>query len=100
MKWVIGFVVWAVLVAASGLYVWAGDRSYVGAGLVAKQVCSCVHVAARSFDACHADLPAYGGLDWVRAEPLAEGDGVRAWLPGFEPRIARALPGRGCTLEP
>lgn len=100
MKWGVGFVVWALLVGATAGYVWGADRSYVGAGMVAKELCSCVHVGARSFDACRADLPALPGIGFVRAEPLPGGDGVRAWVPGFDARVARAAPERGCTLEP
>lgn len=100
MKWVIGFLVWLALVLATALYVWLDDQSYVGSGYVAKEICSCVHVARRDFAACRADLMPLAGLDWVQAEPLASGDGVRARLPGFDPRIARAEEGGGCTLEP
>jgi hypothetical protein len=100
MKWVIGFAVWLALVLATALYVWLDDQSYVGSGYVAKEICSCVYVGSRDFAACRTDLMPLTGLGWLRAEPLPDGSGVRAWLPGFDPRIARAEDGGGCTLEP
>lgn len=100
MKWLIGFVVWLVLVVGAALYSWLGDRSHVGAGLVAKEVCSCVHVGGRGFDACRSDLMELPGLDRIAAAPLEDGSGVRAGLPGFGERVARHAEGRGCTLEP
>jgi hypothetical protein len=100
MKWVIGFAVWLVLVVGAALIVALGDRNEVGGGYVAKEVCSCIHVGGRSLDACRADLLPLPGLDWVKTEALPDGSGVRAGLPGFTPRVARAAEGRGCTLEP
>jgi hypothetical protein len=100
MKWVVGFSVWLVLVAGAALYVWLGEQNEVGGGFVAKEVCSCVHVGGRDFAACRGDLQQLAGLDWVEAAPLAAGDGVSAGLPGFPPRVARATPDGGCTLDP
>jgi hypothetical protein len=100
MKWVIGFVVWLVLVLGAAGYVWLQEKSYVGGGLVAKEVCSCIHLGARKFADCRSDLMALPGLERLRTEPLASGDGVRSGLPGFAPRVARAKPEQGCTLEP
>jgi hypothetical protein len=100
MKWVIGFCVWLVLVLGAAAYVELGERSDVGGGFVAKEVCSCIHVGGRDFDACRADLIALPGLDWLDTAVLEDETGVRSGLPGFPPRIARAQPERGCTLEP
>lgn len=100
MKWLIGFVVWLILVVGAGLYTWLGERSYLGGGFVAKEVCSCIHVGGRDFEACRADLVALPGLDRLDTAVLEDGTGVRSGLPGFTPRVARAAPGRGCTLEP
>ncbi len=100
MKWVIGFCVWLALVLGYLGYMELEERSYVGGGFVAKEVCSCIHVGERAFDACRADLMALPGMDWLETAPLEDGDGVRSGLPGFAPRIARAKPDRGCTLEP
>jgi hypothetical protein len=100
MKWIIGFCVWLVLVIGAALYVWLGEQSHLGGGFMAKELCSCVHVSGRDFAACRADLIALPGLDWLDAAPLEDGSGVRAGLRGFEPRVARSAPDRGCTLEP
>ena len=100
MTWLIGFVVWLVLVVGAGLYTWLGERNYLGGGFVAKEVCSCVHVGGRDFAACRADLMAIPGLDRLDTAPLADGTGVRSGLRGFTPRVARATPEGGCTLEP
>lgn len=69
----------------------------VGAGYVAKQVCSCHYVAGRSVAACRADqLPM---MDRVGAALLEGREGVRAWvLGGLVERTALHEPGGGCTL--
>jgi hypothetical protein len=100
MKWLIGFGVWLVLVLGAAGYVELAGRSYVGGGFVAKEVCSCVHVGGRDYAACRADLAPLPRLDWLDTAPLEDGTGVRSGLPGFPPRVARAAPERGCTLEP
>jgi hypothetical protein len=100
MKWLIGFGVWLVLVVGAASYTWLSEKSYVGGGFVAKEVCSCIHVGGRDFDACRADLMALPGIERLDTAPLPDGEGVRSGLPGFSPRVARAQPGRGCTLEP
>jgi hypothetical protein len=69
----------------------------VGAGYVAKVVCSCVHVGGRDFASCRSDVPA--SMDGVRAEPTPDGDGVRAFVPLLAERVARLHPGTGCVLE-
>jgi hypothetical protein len=99
-KWVIGFAVWLVLVLGAAAAIWLQEGNLVGGGFVAKEVCSCVHLGGRSFEACRADLAALPGIDWIAAAPLPDGAGVSAGLPGFTPRVARAAPERGCTLEP
>ncbi len=100
MKWVIGFGVWLALVVGYLGFMELEERSDVGGGLVAKEVCSCIHLGGRDFAACRADLMAVPGLDWLETAPLEDGTGVRSGLPGFAPRVARAEPDRGCTLEP
>ena len=67
----------------------------VGAGYVAKEVCSCIFVAGRSLESCRADVPA--SMDRVQAEALA--DGVRGYVTGLAARVARHEPGFGCTLH-
>jgi hypothetical protein len=100
MKWVIGFCVWLVLVIGAAAVVELGDRNEVGGAYAAKEVCSCVHVGGRPLDACKADLAELPGLGWLKIEATEDGTGVRAGLRGFPPRVARAKPDRGCTLEP
>ncbi len=100
MKWVVGFVVWLVLVIAAVSYPVLVDMGAVGAGFVAKEVCSCVLLGGRDYAACRADLPGDLGLERVGSEPLASGDGVRAWAPfGLATRVARGDREHGCTLE-
>jgi len=73
-------------------------RVYVGTGFVAKQMCSCMFVGDRSFDACRPDM--FREMDRVAAEVLPADDGVRAWVPLLGERTARYVPGEGCTLLP
>ena len=67
----------------------------IGAGFVAKQVCSCIFVGGRDEQACRLDLGPE--LEPVRSERLA--DGVHAWVPLLASRSARFREGTGCTLE-
>ena len=96
LKWV--FVVLAVVVVGGAIFL--GPRIYrlsnIGAGYIAKQMCSCVFVGERDFAACRSDMPP----DMVRvgAELLPGGAGVRAWVRGIVSREARYTPGTGCTL--
>jgi hypothetical protein len=93
------------LLLVLGLIVAAvGDRNLrvqanVGAGYVAHQICSCVHVANRSLESCLPDmLPV---MDRIRSE-LVDVDGhhgVRAWIPVFSDRTAIHTPGLGCALD-
>ncbi len=99
MKWVVGFVVWLLLVLAAVGLPWLQSRSAIGAGYVAKEVCSCMALGGRSYEACRADLPADLGFERVRSEPLPDAAGVHAWVPGLAERTARAKPSEGCTLE-
>jgi hypothetical protein len=67
----------------------------VGAGYVAKEMCSCIFVAGRSFESCRPDVPE--SMDRVRAELLP--DGVRGFVPALAERVAHYEPGFGCTLH-
>ena len=100
MKWVAGFCVWLVLVLGAAGFVVAKDGSYLGGGFAAKEICSCMVLGERDFEACRADLMPVAGLSWLETAPLADGTGVRSGLPGFTPRVARGKPDLGCTLEP
>jgi hypothetical protein len=69
----------------------------VGAGYVAKQVCSCVFVGERDLAACRADIPE--SMQRVSASLLPDGEGVRASVLGLVERRATHQPGTGCTLH-
>jgi len=85
---------WVVLVGAALIYETLRDRSSIGAGYVAKEVCSCVFVGGRTLDSCRPDIPA--SMDRVKVDLGA--DRVRAYVPGFAERIARHEPPYGCVL--
>ncbi len=71
----------------------------VGAGFVAKQMCSCVYVAGRSFESCRPEM--MEEMAQVRSEALADGEetGVRAWVTLLAERRARFHEDFGCTLH-
>ncbi len=71
----------------------------VGAGFVAKQMCSCVYVAGRSFESCRPEM--MQEMARVRSEALAGGEeiGVRAWVPLLAERRASFHEDFGCTLH-
>jgi hypothetical protein len=87
----------ALLVLVSGGFTYTRLRAMasVGAGYVAKEVCSCVFVGGRSFDSCRADVPE--SMDRVQAEQRT--DGVYAFVTGLASRVALFEPGFGCTLH-
>jgi hypothetical protein len=91
----------ALLLLAAGAAALYGPRlvgmAGVGSGYVAKQMCSCLYVAGRDFDACRRDIPE--SMDRIDAEPLEDRPGVRAHVIGLE-RIAVHTPGAGCRLLP
>lgn len=93
-KW-IGLGLLMLLIAAAALI---GPRVYrlstIGAGYIAKQMCSCIFVGERPFDSCRQDMPP--DMFRVKAEVI-EG-GVRAWVTGIVARTARHRPESGCTL--
>jgi hypothetical protein len=76
------------------VYEYIRDRSTLGAGYVAKELCSCVFVGGRSLASCRPDIPET--MDRVEAELGA--DRVRAFVPYFAERIARHEPPFGCVL--
>ena len=95
--WTAALVLLAALVAAAVYGPRLRRMAGVGAGYVAKQTCSCMYLAGRSFDACRSDLPA--SMDRIRAKVLDGVEGVRADALFLE-RRAQHIPGRGCTLQP
>jgi len=85
---------WVVLVAAALFWERARDLSSIGAGYVAKELCSCVFVGERSLESCRPDIPT--SMDRVEAELGT--DRVRAFVPYLSERIARYEPPFGCVL--
>ncbi|HXK21301.1 MAG TPA: hypothetical protein VMS55_01355 [Myxococcota bacterium] len=87
----------AALALAGAGYAYGHLRAMasVGAGYVAKELCSCVFVAGRSLASCRPDVPE--SMDRVEAELLP--DGVRGFVPALAERVARYEPGFGCTLH-
>ncbi len=85
----------ALLAAAAVARIRLAPQADIGAGFVAKQVCSCIFVGGRDEQACRSDLGPE--LAPVRSQPLA--DGVHAWVPLLASRRARFREGIGCTLE-
>lgn len=85
---------WVLLVVGALVWQHLRDQVAVGAGYVAKEMCSCVFVGERSLESCRADVPT--SMDRVQVE-LGE-DRVRAFVPGLGERIARHEPPYGCVL--
>jgi len=85
----------ALLAAAVLARIRLAPQADIGAGFVAKQVCSCVFVGGRDETACRLDLRP--DLAPVRSEQLA--DGVHAWVPLLASRTAHVHEGTGCTLD-
>ena len=85
----------ALLVAALLARMRLAQQAEIGAGMVAKQMCSCVFVGGRDAQACRLDLGPE--MAAVRSEQLA--DGVHAWVPLLASRTARVREGTGCTLD-
>ena len=98
MRRVLKWIGVAVAVLVIGTAVAVGPRIYrlstIGAGYIAKQMCSCIFVGERPFDSCRQDMPP--DMFRVKAEVLDAG--VRAWVTGITERTARYTPGTGCTL--
>jgi len=87
-------VLWIVGIAGVLGYQWLRDQSDVGAGYVAKELCSCIFVGGRDLGSCRPDIPP--AMDRVEAQ--VEGDRIRAIVPGLAERIARHEPPFGCVL--
>jgi hypothetical protein len=87
-------VLWVLLVAGALGLQWLRDRTDVGAGYVAKELCSCIFVGERTPDSCRPDIPP--AMDAIEAEVGT--DRVRAFVPYLGERIARFEPPFGCVL--
>jgi hypothetical protein len=95
LKTIALFAFGALLAAAGVARIRLAPQADIGAGFVAKQVCSCLFVGGRDEQACRFDLGPE--LAPVRMQRLA--DGVLAWVPLLAARSARFREGTGCTLE-
>jgi hypothetical protein len=93
IRWAIG-ALWIGLIGGIVGYSWLRDQTEVGAGYVAKELCSCIFVGERDLASCRPDIPS--SMDAVEAE-VGE-DRVRAFVPAFAERIARHEPPFGCVL--
>ena len=87
-------VLWVVLIAGALGLQWLRGQTDIGAGYVAKELCSCVFVGGRELDSCRPDIPP--SMDAIEAE-LGVGR-VRAFVPYLGERIARFEPPFGCVL--
>lgn len=97
LRWSLIAVAWVVFVAGALAYQSFGRRVSIGAGYVAKEVCSCIHLGGRSLASCRPDVPE--SMDRIEAVELDDGPGVRASVPLFAERVARYEEGFGCTLR-
>jgi hypothetical protein len=93
-RWYAIALFWLLLVVGALVYERARDLSTIGAGYVAKELCSCVFVGERSLASCRPDIPET--MERVEAELGA--DRVRAFVPYLAERIARFEPPFGCVL--
>lgn len=85
---------------ALGYWQWVRPTRYavnIGAGMLAKQMCSCIFVAHRDLDACRADQ--MQSMDPIQLEVHDDPPGVRAFVPLLGERRASYREGLGCTLH-
>jgi hypothetical protein len=95
-KWAAGALLLLVVLGTAVLLPRMARLSNIGTGYLAKQMCSCIFVGEREFDACRSDMPA--SMAKVQAALLESEPGVKAWIPVFAERRARYRAGSGCTL--
>jgi len=91
-----------VLVVAGGLFYWkwwlpTRDAVAVGAGMLAKTMCSCLYVAGRPQDECRADQ--MSAMDAIQVEIDPASKRVRAFVPGLGERSAVYTEDLGCALQ-
>ena len=89
---IFGFVVLNVIIG----YFVMHHSAQIGAGYLAKQMCSCVYVAGRSFDDCRQDQR---NTRFVAVREVPELQGMRSRAYPFPPAHAFYHDGYGCTLE-
>ena len=97
LKWGSLAAFWVLLIAGTLAYRYGAKNVEIGAGYVAKEVCSCIYVGERDFESCRLDVPAV--MDSIEAEVLGDERAVRAFVPYLGERVARfSADGGGCTL--
>lgn len=99
LKWGVAALPALVLIAFAVTYPFLSRISEVGAGYVAMQMCGCVEVSGRPFEACLLDMRPE--MERIGAERVEEGgrSGVRATIPIYAERTAWHRPPDACTLE-
>ena len=98
-KAVIALVALLVVGGGVGYFVWLRPflaLANVGIGFVAKQMCSCIYAAERSFDSCRPDM--MESMDDIQAELMEDPPGVRAFVESFGERHALYRGELGCAL--
>lgn len=88
------------LLAGSFWVLWLGPTRHavaIGAGMLAKQMCSCVFVARRDPDACRADQ--FASMDAIELDIARDAKTVRAFVPLLGERSAAFSEEFGCTLQ-
>jgi hypothetical protein len=92
---VVGVVLFAALAVAIGIGLQAQRYGKIGAGFVARQMCSCLYVQNRAEDACMADIgPQIKGAQIVYME-----ERVIVNFSGLDQAEARLKPGYGCNVQ-
>jgi hypothetical protein len=69
----------------------------IGAAMMAKQICSCLHIAKRELQDCRADQ--FAAMDPIQIELLPAEGRVRAFVPLLGKCSAIHREGFGCSLE-
>jgi hypothetical protein len=95
LRWIAVAVIGLIVVGVVALRIRYRDPADIGAGYGAKQLCSCIFVGGRDYEACRRDL----GPEMKPVRTEVVGEAVRAWVPLLASRTARFQEPTGCTLE-
>lgn len=96
----LGIAVLLLVVAGLGYTQWYRPTRHavgIGAGMLAKQMCSCLFVAGRDEEACRMDQ--LSSMDPIQVEVRQDPRGVFAFVPLLGERLATYRDGLGCTLR-
>jgi hypothetical protein len=95
---VIGVALVIIGVVAAVVFWQAGKYGQIGAGFVARQMCSCLYVQNRSETACRAEIdPQIPQIE--RAQIVYMDERVIVNFIGLDLAEARLLPGYGCNVQ-